>query len=323
MMTKKILLLSMLLSAATISQAQSVKADTFYLSVYNTGARIEITPADFGGKVTQDLMGTMVRAFDTVMVLKANGATDSTGNKRLRHEAERRADRISKDIKDKIVVMELNKDVDVTQTCINVQRGGARAIIIVHTSNKKEDIKLKYLGIYKDSVRIPCFTVRNVLGDSLWGILPSVAGIKAPTVLPVQSLAANNNPLLGMNTQATPHKTTGAEPINNSSEKANTNESFNLGKVDPITGKFEEDVTLYPNPTTDVLNLTFKGYTGQAVDIVIFDMQGKSILTEHLGQLQRNLHSIFIGDKTVAGQYMIRIRTKGKVDVFKTFIVGK
>ena len=321
-MTKKILFLFMLLSAATISQAQSVKADTFYLSVYNTGARIEITPADFGSKVTQDLMGTMVRAFDTVMVLKANGATDSTGNKRIRHEAERRADKISKDIKDKIVVMEMNKDVDVTQTCINVQRGGAKAIILVHTSNKKEDIKLKYLGIYKDSVRIPCFTVRNV-GDSLWSILPSVAGIKAPTVPPVQTLAVNNNALLGMNTQITPNKTTGAEPINNSSDKANTNESLNLGKIDPITGKFEEDVTLYPNPTADVLNLTFKGYTGQAVDIVIFDMQGKSILTEHLGQLQSNLHSIFIGDKTVAGQYMIRIRTKGKVDLFRTFTVGK
>ena len=242
-MTKKILFLFMLLSTATISQAQSVKADTFYLSVYNTGARIEITPADFGGKVTQDLMGTMVRAFDTVMVLKANGATDSTGNKRLRHEAERRADRISKDIKDKIVVMELNKDVDVTQTCINVQRGGAKAIIIVHTSNKKEDIKLKKVGIYVDSLRIPCFTVRNALGDSLWSILPSVAGIKAPTVPLVQSLAANNNPLLGINTQATPNKTTGVEAVNTSSEKANTNESFNLGKIDPITGKFEEDVT--------------------------------------------------------------------------------
>ena len=321
-MTKKILLLLMLLSAATISQAQSVKADTFYLSVYNTGARIEITPADFGGKVTQNIMGTMVRAFDTVMVLKANGAIDSTGKKRLRHEAERRADRISKDLKDKIVVMELNKDVDVTQTCINVQRGGAKALILIHTSNKKEDIKLKKLGIYVDSLRIPCFTVRNALGDSLWGILPSAAGIKAPTVPPVQTLAANNNPLLGMNTQATLNKT-GIESVNNNSEKVNTNESFNLGKIDPITGKFEEDVTLYPNPTADVLNLTFKGYTGQAVDIVIFDMQGKSILTEHLGQLQSNLHSIPIGNKTVAGQYMIRISTKGKNDVFKTFTVGK
>lgn len=265
----------------------------------------------------------MVRAFDTVMVIKANGATDSTGNKRLRHEAERRADRISKDIKDKIVVMEMNKDIDVTLTCINVQRGGAKALILIHTSNKKEDIKLKKLGIFKDSVRIPCFTVRNTLGDSLWGILPSVAGIKASTVPPVQNLAVNNNILLDINTPTTPHKITGAESVNNNTDKADANESFNFGKIDPITGKFEEDVTLYPNPTADVLNLTFKGYTGQAVDIAIFDMQGKSILTEHLGQLQSSLHSLFIGDKTVAGQYMIRISTKGKNDVFRTFTVGK
>ena len=128
---------------------------------------------------------------------------------------------------------------------------------------------------------------------------------------------------LGMNTQATPNKI-GIEPVSSSSDKAaHTNESFNLGQIDPFTGKFEEDVTLYPNPTAHVLNLTFKGYTGQAVEVVIFDMQGKTILTESLGQLQSSLHSIFIGDKTVAGQYMIRIRTKGKVDVFKTFIVGK
>ena len=304
-----------------ISQAQSQRVDTSKLTVFNTGRTFVLTAADFGGTPTQNLIGEMVRAYDTVMVLKAQVNADSSGKKPMRHEMERRTDKISSNLKDKIAVIELNKDCDVTQTCLNVQRAGAIALVIIHESNDKKLYKLLNKGIYKDSIRIPCYTIPNDRGEYILQMLPSMAGIRVP-VIQTQALAANNT-ALGINTQATPNKTTGAEPINNSSDKAHTNESFNLGKIDPITGKFEEDVTLYPNPTADVLNLTFKGYTGQAVDIVILDMQGKAILTEHLGQLQSNLHSIPIGNKTAVGQYMIRISTKGKKDVFKTFTVGK
>ena len=315
-MTKKILFLFMLLSAATISQAQSAQADTFYLSVYNTGARIEITPAEFGGKVTQDLMGTMVRAFDTVMVLKANGATDSTGKKRIRYEAERRADRISKDIKDKIVVMELNKDVDVTQTCINVQRGGAKALILIHTSNKKEDIKLKKLGIFKDSLRIPCFTVRNTLGDSLWGILPSVAGIKAPTVPPVQTLQTQNSTLLNsaqaMNKEkANPTGMNDATTTSNIAAREGSTKGYSTEKI---------GWDLSPNPASQEATLHYNFTNATHLTIEVFNEAGQLVTNYHLpynltGTLNMDVSS------WVTGIYSVRL-VRGDLKEVKRLVVG-
>ena len=314
-MTKKILLLFILLSAATISQGQSVKADTFYLSVYNTGARIEITPADFGGKVTENIMGTMVRAFDTVMVLKANGATDSTGNKRIRYEAERRADRISKDLKDKIVVMELNKDVDVTQTCINVQRGGAKALIIVHTSNKKEDIKLKKIGAYVDSLRIPCFTVRNTLGDSLWSILPSVAGIKAPTVPPVQTLQTQNSTLLNsaqaMNKEkANPSGMNDATTTNNIQGGGSTN-SYSIEKI---------GWDLSPNPASQEAILHYNFTNATHLSIEVFNEAGQLVTQYKLSDNPTGTLNMDVSS-WVTGIYSVRLMIGDLKEVKRLVVV--
>ena len=312
-MTKKILFLFMLLTAATISQAQSAQADTFYLSVYNTGARIEITPADFGGKVTQDLMGTMVRAFDTVMVLKQNGATDSTGKKRIRYESERRADRISKDIKDKIVVMELNKDIDVTLTCINVQRGGAKALILIHTSNKKEDIKLKKLGAFKDSLRIPCFTVRNTLGDSLWGILPSVAGIKAPTVPPVQSLQAQNSTLLNSAQAINKEKAnpTGidATTTNNIQGGGSTN-SYSIEKI---------GWDLSPNPASQEAILHYNFTNATHLSIEVFNEAGQLVTQYKLSDNPTGTLNMDVSS-WVTGIYSVRL-VSGDLKEVKRLVV--
>lgn len=323
-MKKNIITLLTLLMVATAGIAQNNKADTIVLSLYNNGTRYMLTLADFGPTaLTQNILGEMVAAYDTVITIKDKTKIDTAKNKDPRYDITRVCNKPLGDLKNKIVIMDLNKDCDVTMMCLNVQRAGAKAFVITHNSNTRGTIKLPKQGSYKDSIRIPIFTVRRALGEQLSSMLPSVVGIsKRLATIPTQNLATNNT-LLDINTPITPNKTTGAESANNSSDKVNTNESFNLGKIDPITSKLEENVTLYPNPTADVLNLTFKGCIGQAVDIVIFDMQGKSILTEHLGQLQSSLHSIFIGDKTVTGQYMIRISTKGKKDVFKTFTVGK
>lgn len=312
-MTKKILLLFMLLSAATISQAQSVKADTFYLSVYNTGARIEITPADFGGKVTQDLMGTMVRAFDTVMVLKANGVTDSTGKKRLRHEAERRADRISKDIKDKIVVMELNKDIDVTQTCMNVQRGGAKALILIHTSNKKEDIKLKKVGIYVDSLRIPCFTVRNASGDSLWSILPSVAGIKAPSLPPVQTLQQNStllNTAQAMNKETANPTGVDATTGPNNTQGASFTNSYSTDKI---------GWQVSPNPAGQEAILHYNFTQAAPLSIEVFNEAGQLFTNYNLPNNTTGTLNIDVSS-WVTGIYSVRL-INGNLKEVKRLVV--
>lgn len=82
-------------------------------------------------------------------------------------------------------------------------------------------------------------------------------------------------------------------------------------------------IHLYPNPTEDVLNITLKGYMGQDVDIQIFDMQGKHLLTRHIDKLQSDVQTLVIGDKIGIGQYLVLIQSKGKRDVVRQFTVGK
>lgn len=82
-------------------------------------------------------------------------------------------------------------------------------------------------------------------------------------------------------------------------------------------------IHLYPNPTEDVLNITLKGYMGQDVDIQIFDMQGKHLLTRHIDKLQSDIQTLVIGDKIGIGQYLVLIQSKGKRDVVRQFTVGK
>lgn len=82
-----------------------------------------------------------------------------------------------------------------------------------------------------------------------------------------------------------------------------------------------EAVKMFPNPTDDVLNISFKGYTHAPVDISIFDMQGKPIASYKYDKLEVSHLSIPIASQTVAGSYMLLVRSKGKRDVIRTFTV--
>jgi Pregnancy-associated plasma protein-A/Secretion system C-terminal sorting domain len=82
-------------------------------------------------------------------------------------------------------------------------------------------------------------------------------------------------------------------------------------------------INLYPNPTDDVLNITMKGYIGQDVDILLFDLQGKQLLKRHLEKVQTEVQTLVISDTVGFGQYLVLIQSKGKRDVIRRFTVGK
>lgn len=162
-----------LLVVAVISHAQNqAAADSSQLAIFNTGRNITVLSTDFGGVLTADLIGDMVMAYDTVMVLKAHTVRDSSGRYPMRYQSERRATKISRNLKGKIAVIDYNKDYDVTQMCMNAQRAGAKALIIIHESNDKKVYKLTKKGIFKDSIRIPCFTIPNNKGEQIQQLLP-------------------------------------------------------------------------------------------------------------------------------------------------------
>jgi hypothetical protein len=277
--------------------------------VYNTGVSFKLMPADFGGVITTNLVATMVMSFDTVMVLKENGKKDTASRRAiLRYKVERRCDKMSRGLKDKIVVMELNKDCDVTQTCLNVQRAGAKAFVIIHNSNAQGNIKLPKRGAFKDSIRIPIFTVRSGIGDSITALLPTVVGIRKP-VIPVQSLASANN---GGQLQADKLSEKTAQDADTDSEIAHPNLSngISLGK---------KGFYISPNPTNDQTTLTYQFAKPTDATVVVETASGQVVLSQQLKGVTAGSLNI----QTVEwanGTYILSLQS-GKYIKTKKFVV--
>jgi hypothetical protein len=364
---KKILTIALSLFTI-ISHAQ--KADTTTLAVLNTGRNFIVTAADFGIAPTEDLIGEMVMAFDTVMVLKEHTKKDSSGKKMMIHQLERRANKISNNLQDKIALIDFNKDYDVTQMCLNVQRAGAKALIIIHESSDKKLYKLLKKGIFKDSIKIPCYTVPNNRKDNISELLPTVVGIKMP--VQTQNLVSNTT-RLGIEAQAEIQKTR----IDWVSNRGEMTDYYIVQKYNIATDKFENmttvrgshikgleahftydtkpylgenhyriqlveldgtiimsdiktvefsdlgDLAIFPNPVEDDINIFMKSYLGKPVDIALFDMQGKIILSRHIDVLQTPTITIPLSEKTVMGHYMIHVKAKGKREVVKMLTIGR
>ena len=259
---KNTILLVLVLLAVT-SQAQT---DSSQLAVYNTGRNITVLSADFGAALTQDLIGEMVMAYDTVIVLKAHTVRDSSGRYPMRYQSERRATKISRNLKGKIAVIDYNKDYDVTQMCLNAQRAGAKALIIIHESNDKKVYKLAKKGIFKDSIRIPCFTIPNNKGEQIQQLLPSVVGIKVPAVITTNaSVVANGEPLVNT-TEKSKDKISDVDATLNT-ELSNT------------TGFGKQGFSISPNPTRNQANVTYQFQNPTDVTIEAKSASGQVIFS--------------------------------------------
>jgi Secretion system C-terminal sorting domain/PA domain len=225
------------LTVALSGYAQKQKGDTLVLSIYNNNTRYMLTLADFGPDVlSQSITGEMVAVYDTVLTIK--GKADSTKNKLPRFEISRSCDKPLGDVKNKIVIMDLNKDCDVTLLCLNVQRAGAKAFVVVHNSNSNGNIKLPKQGAYKDSIKIPIFTIRKELGENITTMLPTLAGIslRRPQI---QALVA---PPHVLNMEAQPaNERAYIQWENNSGDQ---NNYFEVEKQNPLTSGFEKIATV-------------------------------------------------------------------------------
>jgi Secretion system C-terminal sorting domain/PA domain len=275
-MIKYAIIALFLLAVASTSPAQNRADTSIALSVYNTGVSFKLIPADFGGIITTNLVATMVMSYDTVMVLKENGKRDTaSGRAIVRYKVERRCDKMSRGLKGKIVVMELNKDCDVTQTCLNVQRAGAKAFVIIHNSNAQGNIKLPNRGSFKDSIRIPIFTVRSGISDSITALLPTVVGIRKPVIPPVrpnQLVASTNN---GGQLQADKLSEKTAQDADTDSETAHPDLSngISLGK---------KGFYISPNPTNDQTTLTYQFSKATDATITVETASGQVVLSQQL-----------------------------------------
>jgi len=176
------------------------KKDTIVLSVYNTNQRFMLYPAPFGGAIGKTkLLTDLVAAYDTVMVRKEDTRKDtsriSSTQKRWLISTERGCNKIEGDVKGKVAIINYNPSCDISKQMFLAQSKGAKAVIIVHTTNSKDtvwlDYKLNYA--YAKQITIPCYTVRQEMGVKISQMLPSLVGIarKDTSSIPIQTLQTN------------------------------------------------------------------------------------------------------------------------------------
>jgi surface antigen len=169
---------------AASSHAQ--KKDTVVLSVYNNNQRFMLYPMPFGkNKPDKHFTAEMVLALDTVNTLQTSTTRDSSGKFPKRWVTTRRCGKLPKNIKGKVVLMPINTTCDISTQVLNAQTAGALAVIIIHTTNRTDSVILPKLTgnaryVDENKVKIPCFTVRNVIGTKITAMLPSLVGIRRP-----------------------------------------------------------------------------------------------------------------------------------------------
>jgi Secretion system C-terminal sorting domain/PA domain len=166
--------------------AQSPKKDTVVLSVYNNSQRFMLYPMPFGkDRPDRDFTAEMVVALDTINVLETATRADTSGKYPKRWITKRKGNKLPTNVKDKVAVLYLNKDFDISTQVLNAQEAGALAVIIIHSTDNRDSVALpkksatvKYANDNK--IKIPCFTVRKGIGEKLTTMMPSLVGIQRP-----------------------------------------------------------------------------------------------------------------------------------------------
>ncbi|MGK0387426.1 MAG: hypothetical protein ACI94Y_000152 [Maribacter sp.] len=87
----------------------------------------------------------------------------------------------------------------------------------------------------------------------------------------------------------------------------------NLGSVSSRISQELTGVRLYPNPASDVLNITYDNELGAEVTVEVFDMLGRAIISE----ISNNNQAILNVGQLNAGTYIVSIMTDGKQSIQK------
>jgi hypothetical protein len=82
------------------------------------------------------------------------------------------------------------------------------------------------------------------------------------------------------------------------------------------------DFGIFPNPTTDFIEVDLKQYIGQAATLYIYNQFGKVVKTEQIATATALPVRLDMSAET-AGQYLVRVMSKGKRDAVKKFILTR
>lgn len=80
------------------------------------------------------------------------------------------------------------------------------------------------------------------------------------------------------------------------------------------------DINLFPNPVSDIINLTMNFENASDAQLEIFDAQGKIIASPNLGHKAQGKHTVSVNVSNLSnGLYLLKI-SSGQSTITKRFI---
>jgi Secretion system C-terminal sorting domain/PA domain len=311
------------------------RQDTIVLSVYNANQRFMLYQAPFGTPIpTTTVLVNMVAAFDTAFVWQQATVADSTGQLPMQQIITHPCDKFTGNVRDKVAIIRLNPTCDASQTFFNAQKAGAKAVILIHTTNSKDSVWLSPQSPYAfaDSIRIPCYTVRREMGEKMSGLLPSLVGIARPDSVPsdIQALrgATTNN---GSQSTTANHVGIGMSDVGNTANSQSGLGTSNIGNGATVNVSKTEtpkaDIknatsafSLSPNPANDMATLVFNLSQKTDLTLEILNEAGQMMFRRALQNAQTG--SLDVDTRAWAsGAYFIHLTDGKGVKTVKRLVV--
>ena len=89
-----------------------------------------------------------------------------------------------------------------------------------------------------------------------------------------------------------------------------------------VSYKGLEGVRIFPNPATDVIGVDLAKYKGKAVSIYLYNQFGQQVLTHQIDKVNGETVNLDVSQNQ-AGNYLIRVTSKGRKDVVKQVHIAK
>ncbi len=291
-----VLLLSFALTSALMAQ-QATKTDSIYLTLYNTGGKYLLKRAVYGEQTPKvAIIKDMVLTKDSFVVkttkLDAGFKPKTSAEMKVflptsktppapvkpaqadidkaKNNAARRTCIISqKDLKDKIVLIDYDLYCDQSEKCLQAQKAGAAAIIVIFDATKKDNDKLESEG-FDDDLKIPVYSVSTKVGDTIRAHLPSKAALWVKGSIPV-----NPKPLISLPTDSTKLKKidnvlvataldSNKIAVTDAAQFLSTNKNFSVS----------------PNPANGYVTVNYSVENAASVRITLINEGGAEVYTQ-------------------------------------------
>ena len=255
-----------------------------------------------------------------IYVVQISTQRDTANKFPKRWVTRRQCAKIPKNVKDKVALLDINTTCDISTQVYNAQEAGALAVIVVHTTNSTDSVILPKLTgqqryVDGNKVKIPCFTVRQVIGAKLKGMLPSLVGIRRPdSTVVVQTLSQRPTDSLGRTPSAATTADKTAVPTNQETDDlTGSDKAANALIIKEIGWQ------IAPNPVSNEVTLNYNFKETNTVKVDIFNEIGQLVTNYQLPDTQTGKLEINV-TTWHNGEYNVRL-THGKLMEVKRMVV--